>query len=133
MNASKGLKYPICVVDASSFSCIINLMFVCLRVLPLEDRAIPPGQDRYSAAVGRIWPRSSPPVRPQTTLFLRPPLGDSAVPTTRRQTTGHLVHYLTNLFLHLQYIVFIFYYLLNTIYYSSVILFTVHTSSMVLS
>lgn len=53
------------------------LMFVCLRVLPLEDRAVPPGQDRYSAAVGRIRPRSSPPVRPQTTLFLRPPLGDN--------------------------------------------------------
>lgn len=98
------------------------LMFVCVRVLPLEDRAVPPGQDRYSAAVGRIRPRSSPPVRPQTTLSLRPPLGVSAgtdeitVSTTRRQTTGHLVHYLTNLFLHLLYIVFIFYYLLNTNY-----------------
>lgn len=92
-------------------------MFVCLRVLPLEDRTVPPGQDRYSPAVGRN--RSRPPaVRPQTTLF-QPPLGDSGgfdeltISTTRRQTTGHLVHYLTYSYI---YIVFIPYYLLNTDY-----------------
>lgn len=104
-------------VNASSFTSIINLMFVCLRVLPLEDRAVPPGQDRYSPAVGRNRPRP-PAVRPQTPLF-KPPLGDSGefyeltIPTTTRLTTGHLVHYLTYSYI---YTVFIPYYLLNTNY-----------------